>query len=130
MSRNEDDMNRIRDDQDVLREPLPFTIKEFDNRAPVDVRRNCANYDTKYGCLIGKECTMSGDNPHCEYFESAVLGMLNRKKVKKYSNNLPKKQRYCKECGAPVGKGKSYCPDCLSDKKRRKQKQKKKRDSE
>ena len=42
---------------------------------------------------------------------------MNKKNKKKpiwgWVNMNKKPQRYCKRCGIKVGKGKSYCPNCL-----------------
>lgn len=116
---NVDNEQQIQADKEILNQPTEITLKDWETNAPIEVRKYCANYDRQYGCLFKLRCTMIDETPSCDYFDKSIVPILNKKRVKKYRKRTPKNQRYCKECGMPVGKKRQYCQDCAKDRRKR-----------
>lgn len=126
--KNEEDIRRVAADIVVL--DLTATEEEIshttcDTAAPSVVRQHCSNYDQNYGCLRYDFCLMAYGRT-CEYFDESVVGSLSRQRAKKYAPKKIKGKRYCKDCGAPVGKRKQYCNQCATIRKKKQTKKSRK----
>ena len=97
---------------------------------PVDAatmaRDECANFVSD-GCLWCRGC-LAADGKRCKYFEEVVLPVadwwpdkyaLTRQRywAKHGSGRTRRAIRVC-ECGAPLAKGKRFCPTCLRRRQR------------
>lgn len=130
-----DEAIRIGEDVAVLQrdkatafEKLEVGLRTWDNRAPAVVKKNCANYDWKYGCSFKEKCMMQ-DEEECEYFERAVAPALTEKQARKYSKHKTD-GRYC-SCGEPLLKRQRKCAECAAQAKKKSQQKayRKRRDS-
>lgn len=88
------------------------------------VKKNCANYDLQYGCLLlDSDCYMTKigfkDSNLCKYYEEAVLPM--EPEIINIFAITKKDMKSCKVCGQPfiVSKNKRCCSDACSRTARR-----------
>lgn len=80
------------------------------------VKKHCANYDSKYGCLpLDADCYMTKigfkDSKLCKYYEDAVLPI--EPEIKAYLNKSNQHLKVCGVCGEAffANKNRRYCSD-------------------